>query len=533
MVKVARKRKTRNRVSPPPQKRTKVEPRKQKKQTKRNVSSGSTALLHKGAGSASLIHRRNSAFSCNTLPSTSHSTLLQQPCEKISCQENLHSNIYPEPEFFSENKPIEAKFASSENSCLEREPAPAISEQFSSSRNNILTENCFRQNVIYPDQFSPSEPPKERKFKNSVQSSVYPGELSFTESVFDPEIETALSKLDHCEAAFPSPCAFSDATPDLPYYYSDYEVHPISPFFSASTDDLLDSAAHSSVLTCSSLITEYEEKFLSWKDFAYANLPELSFSITDLSESRTGNDNNEDFELGDDEDEKTFQKFRAKEGRQALFWDNMWNYLDSNLSDAIGQQRLVMINWIMEHTASNQLQWETLFLGANLMDRFLSKGTFPSDNRLLQVLGIACMTLAIRLEEKQPYNCIKQETFKIANNFFKRREVVAMEYLLLKGLNYRCYTPTIANFLWYYLKAARGDVELETTAKYLACMSLVDRQLLRFWPSTIASSLVILACQMLDRKDSYKLVIEKCRKDDDEDLKDCVERLEWLLENVW
>jgi hypothetical protein len=56
----------------------------------------------------------------------------------------------------------------------------------------------------------------------------------------------------------------------------------------------------------------------------------------------------QDFELGDDEDEKTFQKFKAKEGRRALFWDNLWNYLDPNLADAIGKQRLVMINWIME-----------------------------------------------------------------------------------------------------------------------------------------------------------------------------------------
>ncbi|KAH9293447.1 hypothetical protein KI387_041353, partial [Taxus chinensis] len=60
----------------------------------------------------------------------------------------------------------------------------------------------------------------------------------------------------------------------------------------------------------------------------------------------------------------------------------------------------------------------------------------------------------------------------------------------------------------YYLKAARGDVEVEKTAKYLACLSLVDRQLLRFWPSTIAVSLVILACQVLNQNDSYKLVME-------------------------
>jgi len=50
-----------------------------------------------------------------------------------------------------------------------------------------------------------------------------------------------------------------------------------------------------------------------------------------------------------------------------------------------------------------ELHNETMFLGVCLLDRFLSKGFFTS-RRNLQLLGIACLTLAIRLEENQPYN---------------------------------------------------------------------------------------------------------------------------------
>ncbi|KAH9321399.1 hypothetical protein KI387_016038, partial [Taxus chinensis] len=465
----SRKRKVTNRVPPPAKKRTKAQQKKQQKQVqqnKENVSSGSTTVLRKADGlslasSISLIRRRNSAAS------SSHSTLLQQPDENQNTVSNssktiTRSSFKPDQEKLSKIRSFEAKFASSETSCLEKEPTAAISEQFSCSRNSILTENCFGQSVVYPDQFSPSESPNEWKAKNFVQSSVYNGEVSCSESVFDAvEIETVMSKLVRVEAASPSPCTFSDATPASPDY-SDSEEYSISPFFSATSDGFQESAAHSSVLISS--ITQLEEIFLSWKDYAYANLPELPLSTTGLTESRTENDENKDFELSEDEDERTFQKFRARECRQAIFWDYLWDYVDTNLADAIGKQRILMINWIMEYTASHQLQWETLFLAANLMDRFLSKGTFRNESHL-QILGVACMTLAIRLEENQPGN-------------------------------------------WYYLKAARGDVEVEKTAKYLACLSLVDRQLLRFWPSTIAVSLVILACQVLNQNDSYKLVME-------------------------
>lgn len=49
------------------------------------------------------------------------------------------------------------------------------------------------------------------------------------------------------------------------------------------------------------------------------------------------------------------------------------------------------------------LQKETLFLGVSLMDRFLQRGFFKV-KRNFHLLGIACVALATRLEENQPYN---------------------------------------------------------------------------------------------------------------------------------
>jgi len=79
-----------------------------------------------------------------------------------------------------------------------------------------------------------------------------------------------------------------------------------------------------------------------------------------------------------------------------------------------------------------ELQHETLFLGVSLMDRFLSKGYFESE-RNLQLLGIASVTLATRLEGVQPGNrCMLQSTYNLIISQFLFYKIK----LLFSGCNY-------------------------------------------------------------------------------------------------
>lgn len=57
----------------------------------------------------------------------------------------------------------------------------------------------------------------------------------------------------------------------------------------------------------------------------------------------------------------------------------------------------------MQHSRLMNLQPATMFMGIGLMDRFLTQG-YMKGLRNLQLLGIACITLATRIEENQPYN---------------------------------------------------------------------------------------------------------------------------------
>lgn len=66
----------------------------------------------------------------------------------------------------------------------------------------------------------------------------------------------------------------------------------------------------------------------------------------------------------------------------------------------------------------------------------------------------------------------------------------------------------IYNYPRFYLKAAKADAEVEKRAKYLAVLALSDHEQLRYWPSTVAAGVVIMASMDGNQHASYHQVIE-------------------------
>ncbi|KDP38151.1 hypothetical protein JCGZ_04794 [Jatropha curcas] len=234
----------------------------------------------------------------------------------------------------------------------------------------------------------------------------------------------------------------------------------------------------------------------------------------------------------DEKDEESYQRFRERERRQLFLYDYVEFYRSTTeYGDLIFQQRYRMVHWIVEQSTAKEFQLETMFLGVSLLDRFLTKGFFKN-KRSLQIVGIACLTLAARIEENQPYNTVRQKNFRIESNVYSRFEVVAMEWLVQEVLNFQCFLPTIQNFMWFYQKAARADAEVEKRARYLAKLALSDPEHLRYWPSTVAAGLVILASLESDQIESYQRIIEVHVRTIENDLHECIKTLEWLLQYV-
>lgn len=127
---------------------------------------------------------------------------------------------------------------------------------------------------------------------------------------------------------------------------------------------------------------------------------------------------------------------------------------------------------------------------------------------------------------------VRQKSFCIGSDTYSRNEVVAMEWLVQEVLNFQCFLPTIYNFLWFYLKAAKADAEMEKKVKYLAVLALSDHEQLCYWPSTVAAGLVILASMENNQNTSCKRVIEIHVRTKDSDLPECIKSLQWLLQFV-
>ncbi|KAJ9563720.1 hypothetical protein OSB04_008880 [Centaurea solstitialis] len=238
----------------------------------------------------------------------------------------------------------------------------------------------------------------------------------------------------------------------------------------------------------------YRKKFCKSEKFAEGNDNEPSNGIIKLLRPE------------DEEHEESYQMMRKRERRQVYLRDYAEEYCRmKEYGHLVVEQRLHMVHWIIEQSANKDLQKETMFLGVSLLDRFLSKGYFRNKKEL-QIAGIACLTLATRIEENQPFNSIRQRLFNIGSNEYSRSEVVAMEWLVQDVLNFQCYLPTIYNFLWFYLKAARANQDVDRIAKYLAVLALLGHEQLCYWPSTVAASLVILACLADDEHSSHQQI---------------------------
>ncbi|KAA8532455.1 hypothetical protein F0562_032488 [Nyssa sinensis] len=362
------------------------------------------------------------------------------------------------------------------------------------------------------------ESPSEEKFGNICS---YISKLS-DKSIKHADSDLACSEHLSCEDVSDYSSAFSELQSEIFPESSDIDFSDYTPsvwfesgsqFSERSVGDTIPSPTYS-------LFLQYSQQFCR-----------STYPLDSKADSRVEDDNYDGFT--DNEDEESYQMFRNRERRQVYLHDYVDEYCSTTeYGKLVIQQRLQMVHWIVEQSSTKDLHRETMFLGVSLLDRFLSKGFFKN-KRGLQTVGIACITLATRIEENQPLNSVRQKTFSIGSNVYSRCEVVAMEWLVQEVLNFQCFLPTVYNFLWFYLKAARANEEVEKFAQNLAVLALLGHEQLCYWPSTVAAGLVILASLAANQDASCHLVMETHAGTKDDDLARCIKSLEWLVKYIF
>ncbi|ORX90880.1 A/B/D/E cyclin [Basidiobolus meristosporus CBS 931.73] len=159
------------------------------------------------------------------------------------------------------------------------------------------------------------------------------------------------------------------------------------------------------------------------------------------------------------------------------------------------KMRAILVDWLIEVHEKFRLLPETLFLGINLIDRFLSLRVVSLNK--LQLVGITAMLIASKYEEIFAPSI--ENFIYMADGGYSEDEVKKAERYMLQVIEWNMSYPNPLNFLRRVSKADSYDAQTRTIAKYLMEVALMDHRLLHCPPSLTAASAIYLARLMLKR----------------------------------
>ncbi|WMV57081.1 hypothetical protein MTR67_050466 [Solanum verrucosum] len=200
------------------------------------------------------------------------------------------------------------------------------------------------------------------------------------------------------------------------------------------------------------------------------------------------------------------------------------DYLEKVQKDVSSNMRGVLVDWLVEVTDEYKLLSDTLYLTVSYIDRFLSVNVIPRQK--LQLLGVSSMLIAAKYEEISPPDV--GEFCYITDNTYSKKEMVKMEAEVLKCLKFEMGNPTIKTFLGQFTKIAQEDykknnLQFEFLGYYLAELSLLDYNCVKFLPSLVAAAVIFLSRFTLQPKSHpWSLALQRCSGYRPGDLKECV-----------
>lgn len=157
--------------------------------------------------------------------------------------------------------------------------------------------------------------------------------------------------------------------------------------------------------------------------------------------------------------------------------------------DITSNMRYILVDWLVEVCDEYKLNRDTLHLAVNYIDRFLSRMMVARAR--LQLVGTAAMFLASKYEEIYPPEAT--EFVYVTDDTYNKSQVLRMEHLILKVLNFNLVVPTALTFLDFFLKKSIADSKVKHLANYMLDLTLLDLKFREYAPSVVAASAFGLA----------------------------------------
>ncbi|CAL5204712.1 unnamed protein product [Lathyrus oleraceus] len=200
------------------------------------------------------------------------------------------------------------------------------------------------------------------------------------------------------------------------------------------------------------------------------------------------------------------------------------DYMDKVQTCITTNMRGTLVDWLVEVADEYKLLPETLHLAVTYIDRFLS---IHSLNRSkLQLLGVSAMLIASKYEEITPPKAV--DFCQITDNTYELPEVLEMEAHILKSLNFEMGNPNVTTFLKRFVAIASenrktSNLQFEYLCNYLADLSLLDYECIKFLPSVVAASVIFLAKFIIrPRVHPWTLSLYESLGYQSDDLEECV-----------
>lgn len=161
-----------------------------------------------------------------------------------------------------------------------------------------------------------------------------------------------------------------------------------------------------------------------------------------------------------------------------------------NGQEVTPKMRSVLVDWLVEVHQQFHLLQETLYLTVAIIDRFLQ--SYRTINRKrLQLVGVSSMFIACKYEEM--YAPDIGDFVYITDNAYHKTEILQMEMLIVRTLDYSFGRPLSLHFLRRYSKAGAAMPLHHTMAKYFLEQCLVSYNMCHYSPSLIAAAAIYLA----------------------------------------
>ena len=130
------------------------------------------------------------------------------------------------------------------------------------------------------------------------------------------------------------------------------------------------------------------------------------------------------------------------------------------------------------------------------MDRFLAVEGLTITRSKLQLVGVAAMFLASKVEEVYAPAC--SDFVYITDHAYTEDAIKQMEMKILQTLKFNLFEPLSLHFLRRYSKAGDVDVLQHSLAKFAIELALVEYELVPVPGSKLAASALCLSLMLLE-----------------------------------